>query len=141
MVDLDVFDRRLARLEDLVRSLRKLASVERSRYMRDRGLQAQAERWLQLAGECVIDLAHHLISDRGWRMPASYREAFTVLREEGVLSAEQEDQMAGWASLRNVLVHLYLEVDQEILYEIIQGELDQLVDYASAMQDVVAGEK
>jgi len=45
--------------------------------------------------------------------------------------------MAGWASLRNVLVHLYLEVDQEILYEILQGELDQLVDYASAMQDVV----
>ena len=56
MVDRDVFDRRLAKLEAL---LRDLARVERERFLVDRSLQAQAERWLQLAAECTLDLAHH----------------------------------------------------------------------------------
>ena len=59
MVDRDVLDRRLAKLEALLRDLRELARVERERFLADRGLQAQAERWLQLAAECTLDLAHH----------------------------------------------------------------------------------
>ncbi|MGH7337257.1 MAG: DUF86 domain-containing protein, partial [Myxococcota bacterium] len=64
----------------MLRDLRSLPANERARFLADRGLQAQAERWLQLAAECAIDLAHHLIADRGWKTPASYREAFEILR-------------------------------------------------------------
>ena len=64
MVDRDVFDRRLAKLETLLRDLRSLSKVERAAFLSDRALQAQAERWLQLAAECALDLAHHLIADR-----------------------------------------------------------------------------
>jgi len=34
--------------------------------------------------------------------------------------------MERWAGLRNVLVHLYLEVDHNILLDIIQDDLGQL---------------
>jgi len=40
LVDRDVFDRRLAKLEALLRDLRELARVERERFLADRGLQA-----------------------------------------------------------------------------------------------------
>lgn len=79
MVDREVFDVRLARLEQLLRDLRDLARVERERFLADRGLQAQAERWSHLAVECCLDLTHHLIADRGWRTPSTYREAFRIL--------------------------------------------------------------
>lgn len=39
----------------------------------------------------------------------------------------------GWASLRNVPVHLYLEVDHDRLYEILHEELDQLESHARAI--------
>lgn len=35
--------------------------------------------------------------------------------------------------MRNVLVHLYLEVDQEILYDVLQRDLDQLERFAAAV--------
>jgi uncharacterized protein YutE (UPF0331/DUF86 family) len=38
--------------------------------------------------------------------------------------------MVGWARLRNVLVHLYLDLDQERLHEVLSEELDTLEDYA-----------
>ena len=133
MVDREVFDRRLARLEGLLRHLRRLGSVPTEEYLGSEELQAQAERWLQLAAECALDLAHHLIADRGWRTPASYRDAFRVLAEEGVLTQDLAGRMELWAGLRNVLVHLYLDVDHERLWEIIQHDLDDLVHLAEAL--------
>lgn len=137
MVDREVFDRRLAKLESLLRDLRSLAGEQRERFLGDRGLQAQAERWLHLAAEAAIDLAHHLIADRGWATPATYREAFTVLEREGVLGAELASNMERWAALRNVLVHLYLEVDHGILFDVIRSDLDQLSEYAACMLEAV----
>jgi len=133
LVDRDVFDRRLTRLEGMIDNLRRRAAGERGLFLSDQALQAQAERWLHLAAQCAIDLAHHLIADRGWSTPATYREAFAILQREGVLSAELAAQMEGWAALRNVLVHLYLEIDHGILFDILKNELDQLTSYAAAM--------
>lgn len=133
MVDREVFDRRLAQLEELLRRLRRLGSRPREEYLGSDELHAQAERWLQLTAECALDLAHHLIADRGWRTPASYRDAFRVLVEEGVLTPEFAGRMELWAGLRNVLVHLYLDVDHNRLWEIIQHNLDDLVELAQAL--------
>ena len=133
MVDPDVFDRRLAKLEALLRDLRELARVERERFLADRGLQAQAERWLQLAAECTLDLAHHLIASRGWNVPSTYREAFQILEREGVLTGDLCLRMQGWAGLRNVLTHLYLEVDHRRLYEVLVQDLASLEHFAAAI--------
>lgn len=129
MVDRDTFGRRLAKLEELLVDLRELAATERAVFLADRGLQAQAERWLQTAAEACLDLAFHLIADRGWPTPGTYREAFRVLEQKGVLDHELAQNMEGWAALRNVLVHLYLDVEHERLWDVLTGELDQLEDF------------
>ena len=84
MVDRDVFDRRLGKLEKVLRNLRRQQSVELDVFLRDEDLQAKVERWLQVAFECALDLASHLIAERGWQTPGTYREAFEILRREGV---------------------------------------------------------
>ena len=141
MVDRDTFDRRLAKLEELLGDLRRIApkrSAERDAFLGDRGVQAQAERWLQLAAECCIDLAHHLIADRGWRSPRTYRETFEILRDNGVLDAELCVAMQGWAGLRNVLTHLYLDVDHARICDVLERELDQLDRFAVAVARATA---
>jgi uncharacterized protein YutE (UPF0331/DUF86 family) len=137
LVDREVFDRRLARLEELLRELRSVARIGWDAYRADSRLQASTERWLQLAAECALDLAHHLISDRGWKTPATYREAFQILHAEGVLEAGMARDMENWAGLRNVLVHLYLDVDHERLHEILRDDLDQLEAFAAALSRAV----
>ncbi len=138
MVDRDVLDRRLAKLEELLRQLRRLAAIEKQTFLADEMVRASAERWLQLAAECSLDLAHHLIADRGWKTPSTYREAFEILNRENVLDGESAHQMALWAGLRNVLVHLYVEVEPERLYQILQEDLDQLERFAAAISRAAA---
>jgi uncharacterized protein YutE (UPF0331/DUF86 family) len=139
LVDRDTFERRLGKLEELLRDLRALAETDAESFLADRGLQAQGERWLQLAAQCAVDLAYQLIADRGWSVPATNREAFVVLRREGVLSEELAARMGEWAGLRNLLVHLYLTVDSQRLYEILTTELEQLEDFARAVTRALDG--
>jgi uncharacterized protein YutE (UPF0331/DUF86 family) len=133
LVDPEVFARRLAKLEELLSLLRGLAQVEREQFLIDRALQAQAERWLHLAAECALDLATHLIAEQGWRTPGTYRDAFRTLEERGVLSPDLTKKMEAWAGLRNVLVHIYLEVDHATIYDILQNDLDELEMFARAI--------
>jgi uncharacterized protein YutE (UPF0331/DUF86 family) len=134
LVDRDVFDRRLGRLEELLRHLRVLAAIERDVFLADVGLRAQAERWVHLAVECCLDLTHHLISSRGWRTPSTYRESFEVLAAEGTIDPDLARRMTGWAGLRNILVHLYLDVDHARLYEILSTDLPELERFARCLQ-------
>lgn len=137
MVDRETFDARMAKLEELLRRLRRIAETDRNTFLEDIALQAQAERWLQVAAECSLDLGQHLIASRGWRTPSSYRETFRVLREEGALSPELAAKMEEWAGLRNVLVHVYLEVQYELLYGVLIEDLDSLAEYAAALAGLV----
>ena len=134
MVDRETLDRRLGKLEELLRDLRRLAMVPRPEFLADRGLQAQAERWLHLAAECALDLANHLIADRGWRTPTTYKETFQILKEQSVLAERLAGAMEGWAGLRNLLVHFYLAVDQERIFEILVNDLGQIEEFAAAVQ-------
>jgi uncharacterized protein YutE (UPF0331/DUF86 family) len=133
MVDPDVFDRRLERLEGAIVDLRGIAAIEVHAFVTDHALQAQAERWTQVAVESCLDLAHHLIAERGWPTPSTHRDTFRILAERGVLDGPLAERMAGWAGLRNILVHLYLDIDHGRLHEILRTELDDLASYAAAL--------
>jgi uncharacterized protein YutE (UPF0331/DUF86 family) len=133
VVDKDVFVARLNRLDELLRHLDRLHDVGHDEYFRSVTNQASAERWLQLAAECSLGLASHAISDRALRVPASYRDSFDVLREAGLIDSDLALAMKGWAGLRNVLVHIYLTIDHEILWQVIEKELPVIRRFADSM--------
>ncbi len=140
MVDHEVFRLRLAKLEEYLHHLGELARRDRAEVLGDPGLEAQIERWMHLAVEVSINLAQHLISSRGWRTPTTNREAFQILREEKALPARLAEQMEGWAGLRNVLVHLYLDIEHDLLWNALTEELSQLREYAVAVTKILEDE-
>ena len=60
--------------------------------------------------------------------------------EQDVIDDELAQALADWAGLRNVLVHLYLEVDQTRIWQILTGNLDQLESMAAAVAKATAGD-
>lgn len=123
-----------------MQDLRRLGGVELQTFLSDRGLQAQAKRWLQVAAECTLDLAHHLIADRGWPTPATHGESFQTLQTHGVITPELSKALQGWAGLRNLLAHQYLVIDHERLHQIFTTELQVLEQFAAAvLKSIKAG--
>ncbi len=61
-----------------------------------------------------IDIAQHICSAQGWGPPADDGDAMKVLRH-GVLTAQVSDAMRKAVGFRDVLVHGYVEVSDEVV--------------------------
>lgn len=123
---MDELCERLARLEPL--AVRPLGDFDRDPYLRD-----IAERNLEIAAQCCIDLAHRVISLERAQRPRDYFEAILRLGELGVLDAEFARNFAPVAGFRNVLAHEYLEVDWKRVHERMQ-DLGDFRRFAEAIR-------
>ena len=123
---MDELSERLARLEPL-RGKSK-GEFDQDPYLRD-----IAERNLEVAAQCVLDISHRLISLTGALKPRDYYEAILRLGELGVLPPEFAAHLAPLAGFRNILVHEYLAVDWQEVYRHLQ-QIDDLARFADLVR-------
>lgn len=72
------------------------------------------ERLLELLVIAATDTLFHLLAEQG-RSPGSYREAFKMAAAEGIISNDLGNRLQKAAGMRNILVHLYEDIDYKIL--------------------------
>ena len=90
---------------------------------------------LQRSIQASIDMANILIAVNGWKLPASYKEAFTVLCEQRVIPDELAKVMMKMCGFRNIAVHDYQQITPEILKSILGNHLKDLELYYSAVYE------
>jgi len=139
LVDQDTLASRLQALDGYLAELEGFRRYDRGHFVESPELYHLAERYLHLACECVLDVAHHVISDTGLRQPKSYREVMTVLEEAGLIEHGLTERLQKWMGFRNILVHFYLEIDHGISYDTIQDELGDLRQFATRMAKLLDG--
>ena len=85
---------------------------------------------LQRACEAVLDLAMYVVSSRKLGLPQNKREAFKILEENKIIDAYMSKNMQGMVGFRNIAVHDYKEIDEDILKEVIENHLNDLIEFA-----------
>ncbi|HEY77143.1 MAG TPA: DUF86 domain-containing protein [Thermoflexia bacterium] len=133
MVNRDTIERFTRLLRQYLKHLRQLAEVPDDRFLADPHLIGSARYYLTVSIEACLDIANHLIASEGLRSPKDYKDAFRVLHEAGVLSGELSARMQALAGLRNLLVHVYWDVDDALIHQSLRTELDDFEQYALAI--------
>jgi uncharacterized protein YutE (UPF0331/DUF86 family) len=123
---------RLRRLDRCVQRLRRLAGMGLAAYLGDEDAQALAERHFQIAVQCLLDMANHIVAEQGLGSPEGTEELLDCLAAAGVIPAPLHERVRGLAGFRDILVHDYLAVDHEIVHGLL-GRLDDLVELARAL--------
>ncbi len=77
-----------------------------------------------IAIESAIDICNHVISQNGYRIPDDYADTFQILGEHGVFETDFINDLKEMAKFRNRLIHIYMEVDNEQVYNILLTRLD-----------------
>lgn len=131
MVSAEILRRRIGTLLSHLDRLERFRQVPRADFVADPDVHHLAERYLHLAVECVLDIAHHLIADLGLESPETYRDAFTVLARHGALDTELGTRLQAWAGFRNILVHAYLTIDHGMAWDAIEQDLGDLRQFAA----------
>lgn len=92
------------------------------------------ERLLELLVMAASDILHHLLAERG-ETAVSYKSAFQLAAKEGMIPTELSDRLQNAASMRNVLVHMYEDIDYEILHQSIPTALEDFTQFVSIFAD------
>ena len=124
MVKLDVIQRLLNNFEGYITDLRKADDITYQKFMSDVRSQRFVERTLQLAIETCFDIAHHIISDEGFREAKSYAESFVILAENNILPTDSLNEYRPMAQFHNKIVHHYETVEPEQVFAIFTKHLD-----------------
>ncbi len=133
MVDRDLLLRKLANLDQYLTQMTEYRDITIEKYSQDWKTQRIVERTLQIAIEVCLDVATHLIADRGLRVPATYAEAFEVLGDAGLLEPDLKDLMIRMSRFRNLIVHEYTRLDPAIVVRILHAHLDDLSRFKAAV--------
>jgi len=135
MVDREKIEGLIRRLREYTGYLQEIVRQDQADFLDDPKSMGSARYYLQVSVETCINIANHIISTEGLRAPRDYRDSFTVLNEAGILSGDLAQTMRELAGLRNLLVHVYWDVDDETIYEGIRTDLG---DFAAFVEQVKA---
>lgn len=116
-VDPLVVRRRLRALERYLRTLRELRALGREAIVHDLAIQERVERNAELLAQVCIDVALHIVAASGTAAPETYAEAMHALGPIIDLPDDVIARLAAAARLRNLLVHMYLEIDHGRLHD------------------------
>lgn len=122
--------KRLNKLREYVGLLKTIRREPRERFTTEPLVYGNAERYLQLAIQCVLDIGNHILADRKLREPQEYRDIIKTLGEHSVIPPDLAKRLLPLVGLRNILVHDYLDVDRAQLYDALQTELEDLEVFA-----------
>ena len=126
MVDESRILHKLQAITDSLSKLEELAQMDRDVFLADFRSIDSAKYNLQTSIEAMIDICNHIVSRKRLRVPATNVESFEVVSEAGLLPADALPVYRSLARFRNRIVHMYDEVDDSQIYEILQTRLDDI---------------
>lgn len=119
MVNAAKFEGLTRNLREYIAYLQDLGRLGKQAVLADPYKRGAARYYLQIAIECCIDIGNHVIASENFRPPTTHRETFQILNEAGLIPDDFVLTLQQMASMRNRLVHLYSEIDDEIAFQAI----------------------
>lgn len=121
-------------ISQMVKELERKLSLKDSDILSEYDTLSSLKFSLLRAVQASIDACMLLTSSRRYKAPASYRECFLNLNEEGILEKQLAQNLAKMAGFRNLLIHKYWDVDDKRILQILRsGALEDLRQFGDKL--------
>ncbi|MDY9927294.1 type VII toxin-antitoxin system HepT family RNase toxin [Methanosarcina sp.] len=136
---MSAIDRIVRKLNFMQRPVNYLKSIDPESINLEENYEARSaiERNFQLAIECAIDIGEIIISKEGFERPEDYRSVFLILGKHGVLPKDFAEKFSAAAGFRNFLVHIYENVDLDIIEKYLVENLEDFDTFASYVAEYI----
>ncbi|MEM2909451.1 MAG: DUF86 domain-containing protein [Nitrososphaerota archaeon] len=124
---------KMGKLNQYLKYLNELRKCSLEEFKDDFKISGSAERYLQVAIECVIDIGNEIISSLQLKRPERYRDIPYILSEAKIIPKNFAETFATMIGFRNLLVHDYASINLDMVYEFLQKKLQ---DFEAFMRHV-----
>lgn len=139
MIDIELVRRKLSRLNMYLERLVPISKKNLDEYKSDFYLKSSAERLIQLIVECASDINNHVVVETKNKPPEDYSVSFIKAAEVGLITRELAEQLKGSAGMRNILVHEYMDIDDEQVYSAINLAIKYYREYVKQVDGFMDG--
>lgn len=133
-IDKDKIEHKLLFMQDNLIKLKKLQELDKQQFLKDFRNVDSTKYLLQITIEAMLDIASHLIARNRWGKPENNKEHFEILAQNNVIGEQLVNTYFNMVKFRNRVVHLYFKVDDEMIYKILQ---DNLEDFEVFIKDII----
>jgi len=135
MVDLQIVEKKLTHIQEYLQFLKKISKkVTTKKMKKDFSLISSVAHPLQTIIQACIDVCTHIASDEKWELPGSSAQAFTIALRHGVISEKVEKELLQATKLRNIIVHMYDNLDVKILEQVVKTKLNIFDQFVSEVR-------
>ena len=80
-----------------------------------------------------MDIGNHIVSLNNIERPETFSDIIKILAKHNVISEELSTRLIKMVRFRNLLGHFYLEIDNEIIYNILQNDIKDFNSFREAI--------
>ena len=132
MIDTDLIKQKIALMQRDLSELAKHQHLTMDEVAKDYSTHKLLERMIEVIINEAIDINQHLIVHSGsGELPFSFRESFLRIADLHVIPKDFSQEIADSVGLRNILVHQYRKLDEQIFYKAISQCLTQYKQYCA----------
>lgn len=122
-IDRNIILNRFKQMDELIQNLKDIKKKSKEEFISNYLVYLSAQRALETCINICIDIGNHILSLNKNGMPETYGDIFIELSKLGLINTEIEEKLIKMVKFRNLLGHLYLEISNEKIYEILQENL------------------
>jgi uncharacterized protein YutE (UPF0331/DUF86 family) len=119
---------KIKEIEKYLEELNSVLPTGFEEYENDFKIKAICERYFERIIEAVVDLAFLVIKEKGFKIPDDDKKSFDVLKDEKIISKELCEKFKDAKGMRNIIVHEYGKIDNELVFEAVTQELGKDVE-------------
>ena len=130
-------DRILSKIDEMDSYLEELEEVKPKDiedYKNSINKKRACERLLQISIEAIIDICNIIVSNLKLGLPSDEEDLFNKLEKKKIISSKSAKILIDMKSFRNILVHKYGVVDDELVFEMID---ERLGDFNSFKKEIL----
>lgn len=131
MIDHQAMKARLHYIDEMIGLLRERAKQSKEALAADPRSYHAALYELQTSLEAVTDIAAHLVAALNLGKPEERSDLPRILAEADIIPQPLADALAQALGMRNILVHGYLQVAGDIVYQSLQENLNDLESFSA----------
>ncbi|ASJ14560.1 type VII toxin-antitoxin system HepT family RNase toxin [Thermococcus radiotolerans] len=95
----------------------------------------------EFAIQNVIDICAIINSDLRLTMPEREEDVFEGLMRAGIISREIADKLRLMKGFRNVLVHRYGKINDELAFEVLHEHLEDIHEFVELIEKFLEGQR
>ncbi len=115
------------KIDDITTYLEELQTIkpENLREYKETKTRAACERYFEKIIETVTDTSFIIIKQKKLKMPEDEKNSFNILKEAEIIDKKLCRRLREAKGMRNLLVHQYGRVDDEIVFKAVTEELEE----------------